>query len=331
MDRRVVKPDHVYSSGAVILSGAFAGIAALAVTYPLECSKTKMQVQPHRFKTLGGTLYQTYRQLGVPGLYTGFHASSLQVGGKVALNFLVFENAKRSLEPWLGKSSLTCLAAGMASGALDAVLCTTPTERIKVLQIQASSSLQGLQGLQRMSGIAASATLPPRGFTESLSREVEMHGVATLWRGVGPTLFKQVSVIGFRFASFGILKDFLSDGREPQPWHSLAAGGVVGGMSVVFSQPIDTVKSRMQADHGTTVRATIRALALSNGWGGFMHGITPRFTSTSISMAITFTLYDSIRAPIDYLLTDAVSLSCSAVHWLLSPPPLASCESSKAS
>ena len=76
-------PDRVYSSGAVVLSGAFAGIAALAVTYPLECSKTKMQVQPHRFKTLGATLYHTYRHLGVPGLYTGFHASSLQVGGKV--------------------------------------------------------------------------------------------------------------------------------------------------------------------------------------------------------------------------------------------------------
>lgn len=271
-----------------------------------------MQVFPQRFRTLGATMLETYRHLGVAGFYTGFHASSMQVGFKVAINFFVFENAKQALEPWLGNSSLTSLAAGMVSGALDAIVCTTPTERIKVLQIQASTSLQSIHTIP---------SPPTQSFYNSAVRQIELYGVSTLWSGLGPTLLKQISVIGFRFGAFGIFKDALSQGRE-QPWHSLVAGGMVGGMSTIFSQPIDTIKSRIQAVHGTTVHATIRTIISRNGWGGFMHGIIPRFTSTSLSMGIIFILYDTLKSPID----EALTFSSSGVAWLLSPSP-AYCES----
>eukprot|EP00301_Raphidiophrys_heterophryoidea_P002153 c11005_g1_i2.p1 GENE.c11005_g1_i2~~c11005_g1_i2.p1 ORF type:complete len:207 (+),score=28.91 c11005_g1_i2:290-910(+) len=198
------------------------------------------------------------------------------------LRFTVFDQIRNRLREPDGSVSPTAnLVAGTLSGAAEAVVWTTPTERIKVLQ-QDQAVLGGVS----------------RSTWAEVNHLVQRQGISGLFVGTFPTILKQSASVGMRFWLYGIMKDRLAAGDNPKVWHTVVTGGIVGGVSTVLNHPFDVIKSRMQAETTTPSRykGTFSGLALiarEDGLAATMKGLTPRFTRVALAQAITFTVYEA--------------------------------------
>lgn len=272
---------------AVVLAGALAGIAEITSTYPLDTIKTQMQVNPG-LKGIVPTGVHIIKTGGAHALYYGLPASIAQVGGKVALRFTAFDRLKVLFkDSKSGKiSPMGNLAAGTAAGALEAIIWTSPTERIKVLQQTMATSKDAGK---------YSTTL---GTIKTVLAE---SGVKGLYVGTVPTIWKQSASVGTRFWLYEVAKkEMTAEGGTPAAWKTMVAGGVVGGVSTVFNHPFDVIKSRMQAHQGKSSESPYKGtfsglvhIAKTDGTMALMKGLSPRFTRVAFAQAITFTVYEA--------------------------------------
>jgi len=197
---------------------------------------------------------QIYQLKGLQGFYFGLPAVLLQVAGKGAIRFTAFEQFKflMQLAP-VPKASIDFLA-GIGAGFAEAFLWTTPTERLKVLRQNDIKS-----GLNRYSSLVG-----------SIRTVATEHGITGLYAGIGATGIRQASGVGVRFALYGRVKSALTS-DPPQMWQSAVAGGITGCCSTLLNNPIDVIKSRIEAQDGKTKEYTgtiqaFRAILKQEGW-----------------------------------------------------------------
>ena len=98
----------------------------------------------------------------------------------------------KNSNPWLDMS------AGCIAGGIEATV-VWPMEYIKT-QLQLHSKTKG-------------AKLPYTGMISGLTYTVKTTGVASLYRGLAPTLLGSIPKAGIRFGLNGIIKDMLRDDK----------------------------------------------------------------------------------------------------------------------
>ena len=123
-------------------------------------------------------------------------------------------------------------------------------------------------------------------------------GVTGLWLGVVPTAARQMVSNGARFAVFEQMKNYLTAWQAPAP--AALAGGCAGVFSVMLTNPVDVVKTHMQAtpltarSGGTLV--AVRELIASEGLGAFARGLSARAWKIGLGQAVIFGTYDAVRS-----------------------------------
>lgn len=77
----------------------------------------------------------------------------------------------------------------------------------------------------------------------------------------------------------------------------LLAGGFAGFCSVMFNNPIDVIKTKMQNKNGLglTVRTTASYIYESRGFIGFYSGVVPRLARVVLDAALTFSIFHQIK------------------------------------
>jgi solute carrier family 25 citrate transporter 1 len=265
---------------------------------PLDTVKTQLQLNSNR--SLGATVTGIQRANGIGGFYSGFGAMVTQVGGKAAIRFLSFEQAKLMLGQ-LPQGSLspvqTDFVSGMLAGVIEAGVWVCPTERVKVLQ-QATAC----DGGARASTLATAAKL----YGEQ--------GVRGFFVGFGATALRQGSAMGLRFAMYSQVKAQFGntfgkgpDASVPVPLQLLLAGMTTGALSAVANQPIDTAKSVIQSsvkqgsgDDGvprsTGTLDCLRKLYAKGGINAWYAGSTPRVLRLTIGQGVIFSCQDQISS-----------------------------------
>mmetsp|Transcript_101628 Transcript_101628/g.180209 ORF Transcript_101628/g.180209 Transcript_101628/m.180209 type:complete len:291 (+) Transcript_101628:12-884(+) len=263
------------------MAGFGSGATEAVVTMPLDTIKTYCQVNKTGMGTVAGAT-EIFKLKGVPGFYYGLPAVLVQVAGKGAIRFTAFEQIKSLLQvtPVVPTASVDFLA-GVGAGFAEAFLWITPTERLKVLrQVDIKS------GLNRYSSLA--------GTLRTVAAE---QGFTGLYAGIVATGIRQGSAVGVRFALYGhIKKTIVSD--PPQIWQPALAGGMTGCVSTLLNNPIDVVKSRIQAQQGKDKEYTgtwhcFRSIVRSEGVSALYKGVAPRLMKISIGQAITFAAYET--------------------------------------
>ena len=158
----------------------------------------------------------------------------LQVGGKVALRFTAFDYLKGFFKDSQGKvTAIGNLCAGTMAGAIEAVVWTCPTERVKVLQQNSGSDPRYRTSIGTVRAVVAEG------------------GVGSLWVGTVPSMLKQSASVGTRFWLYNLVREaIVKPGEQPAHWQTMLSGAAVGGASTVVNHPFDVVKSRMQAHSG---------------------------------------------------------------------------------
>ncbi|KAK2703718.1 mitochondrial uncoupling protein 4-like isoform X2 [Artemia franciscana] len=290
-----------------ILSSLSASVAE-TVTYPLDLTKTRLQIQGERAKIAESGLKHTpYRgmvatMLGIireegftnlwkglsPAIYRHLVYSGIRMATYEYMRDNVLQKKSDGSFP-LWKSAL----GGMTAGAVGQ-FCANPTDLIKV-QMQ-------MEGRRRLEG------KPPRvkGVIEAASQILREGGVRGLWKGWAPNVQRGALVNLGDLTTYDTAKHFflshtsLKDGHLVHIMSSVCAGFVGATMAT----PADVIKSRIMNQptdskgRGLTYKSSIECLmATIRNEGAF--ALYKGFIPTWIRMApwsLTFWLsYEQIR------------------------------------
>ena len=258
----------------VLGAGLIAGTAEVIITYPLDTIKTHMQINSNT--NLFNTTRNIVNKSGLSGLYYGVIPSITQVACKASIRFTLYEQIRNRLKN--GNGGITNsknLISGLISGAIEAIIWTSPTERIKILQQNSTEYIP----------------------TSNIIRNIiKNDGIIGLYKGTIPTIYKQSLSVGSRFWLYNLIKDYFeNDGKKINSYQTLFIGFIAGGLSTTFNHPFDVVKSRIQSNknQGGTF-SIINDIYQKNGIKGLFSGLTPRFYRVGLAQGITFLIYESI-------------------------------------
>jgi len=295
---------------------------AAVVVYPVDVVKTRMQSQTgggSRGRPGGGPsalecLSDILKTDGIGGLYRGLLAQLIGVWPDKAAKMSAYDFMVSALSGSLGgpSSAATQAAAGLLSGVFQVVF-SNPREVLKI-QMQLGGPAPPPAGGPRVSAdaigprrlavLAATVEDTARGESElaALARTVARLGPRALYCGVPVCAARDMSFGAVYFPLYSALKDWMaSHGHHGALW--LAICGTLAGIpATVATNPIDVVKTRVQAEAGAgpensrAVREHIAAL-LEEGGGprALMRGLAPRVLRMAPQFGVTQVVYELVN------------------------------------
>lgn len=291
MDR--TKKKHDFS--VVLTSAAFAGLAEVAMTFPLDTIKTIIQANTQA--TYRSVLLDLYKN--PLRSYKGGGTYFVQCMCKSSFRFGSFSLFSDTLENYVGREKylenklfyLAC-AGGMA-GSAEAMLFTTYTERIKILMQFNKDAEKGSHYRTTYS---------------TVSHVYRTQGLRGFSVGMVPTVLRQGSSTAFRFSLYLSLKKAICNifGWDPEQENfrtKAIAGGIVGSLSVAINNPIDVMKSRIQSDKCKGSLEAFRSVYKKSGIKGFYAGLPIRSVRLFCSQAISFAVYETLCTHLDGVLS----------------------------
>ncbi|KAK9460057.1 mitochondrial carrier domain-containing protein [Lipomyces oligophaga] len=267
-------------------ASTFAGVAEVALTYPLEYLKIRSQLPEELNKELG--LIRRKFRLLYTGCGTMMFGSVARSGARIA----TFEILRQQLsDPETGGlTPPTSLAAGLAAGLIES-LVLVPFELVKVRQI---SSLK----------------VPPPGTRETFGRINYLHGPLGYTYGLMPTLIRQGVASATRFTAYNSLRQLAEGFVPPGERMSSNWSGLLELFSVyaavLITMPIDVVKTRMETLSGRQLaksRSTLcmYQLFMTDGVLSLFNGVFPRIIRASVATVIMYPLYRNGLAIADFI------------------------------
>lgn len=139
-----------------------------------------------------------------------------------------------------------------------------------------------------------------RGFLSAVPIIARERGLRGFFQGFVPTTARQSANSATRFSSYTFLKQlaesYTPPGEKLGTLGTFTTGGVAGLITVYVTQPLDTVKTRMQSIEAKTAYGnSLRCAALivkNEGVLTFWSGALPRLARLVLSGGIVFTMYE---------------------------------------
>lgn len=221
--------------------GGVASIAAEFGTFPIDTTKTRLQIQGQhseqgapriRYRGMLHALLRISQEEGVKALYGGIAPALLRQASYGTLKIGLYQHLKRWLATRAGGDSLYAhVAAGMTSGAVASAIAN-PTDVLKV-RMQAATS--------------PSYTAKRRSCVSLFKQIYSSEGLRGLYRGVIPTMQRAAIVAGVLLPSYDLSKKALLDtGLLDDRVHThFMASFIAGVLGTIVANPVDVVKSRM--------------------------------------------------------------------------------------
>ncbi|TYI52329.1 hypothetical protein E1A91_D12G239900v1 [Gossypium mustelinum] len=287
-----------------LISGTVGGASQLIVGHPFDTIKVKLQSQsaplpgqPPKYAGAMDAVRQTVAAEGPRGLYKGLGAPLATVAGLNAVLFMVRGQMEALLRSESG-ASLTVnqqIVAGAGAGVAVSFLAC-PTELIKC-RLQAQSALAH-------SGSASVAV--KYGGPMDVARHVlrSEGGVRGLFKGLVPTLAREVPGNAAMFGVYEALKQYMAEGPDTSKLGRgslIVAGGLAGASFWIFVYPVDVIKSVVQVDdyrnpkYTGSMNAFNRILA-SEGVKGLFKGFGPAMARSIPANAACFLAFEVARS-----------------------------------
>ncbi|XP_061336855.1 mitochondrial carnitine/acylcarnitine carrier-like protein [Gastrolobium bilobum] len=287
-----------------LTAGTVGGAAQLIVGHPFDTIKVKLQSQPtplpgQPLKYTGAidAVKQTIAAEGPRGLYKGMGAPLATVAAFNAVLFSVRGQMETLLRSHPG-APLTVnqqvLCGAGAGVAVSFLAC--PTELIKC-RLQAQSALAG-------SGTAAMAV--NYGGPMDVARHVlrSEGGMKGLFKGLVPTMAREVPGNAIMFGVYEAIKQFLAGGPDTSGLGRgslIVAGGLAGASFWFMVYPTDVVKSVIQVDDYKNPKYSgsidaFRKIRASEGFKGLYKGFGPAMVRSVPANAACFLAYEMTRS-----------------------------------
>ncbi|KAL3446827.1 mitochondrial carrier domain-containing protein [Aspergillus insuetus] len=277
------------SSLRSILAGSTAGAIEIAITYPAEFAKTRTQLN-RRLADSQKLPWPPFGKQWYAGCTTLIIGNSLKAG----IRFVAFDTYKSLLQDENGKmTGPKTVIAGFGAGVTESLLAVTPFESIKTQLIDDRKSVK-----PRM-----------RGFIHGSGVIFRERGIAGFFQGFVPTTARQAANSATRFSSYTMLKQmaegYVAPGEKLGTASTFALGGIAGIITVYVTQPLDTVKTRMQSleasrNYKNSFVCAARIFR-DEGLLTFWSGAVPRLARLIMSGGIVFTMYEKSMDLMDSL------------------------------
>ncbi|XP_004698858.1 solute carrier family 25 member 47 isoform X1 [Echinops telfairi] len=240
------------------VAGAIGGICGVAVGYPLDTVKVRVQMES-KYRGIWHCVRDTYRRERVTGFYRGLSLPVCTVSLVSSVSFGTYRHCLAhicrlrygSTDAKPAKADITL--SGCASG-LVRVFLTSPTEVAKVrLQTQTQQrrlSASGPSTVPPMCPVAPAPEPKYRGPLHCLTTVAREEGLKGLYKGSSALLLRDGHSFATYFLSYAILCEWLTPTGHSQPdvVGVLVAGGCAGVLAWAVATPMDVIKSRLQAD-----------------------------------------------------------------------------------
>ncbi|GMH26756.1 hypothetical protein Nepgr_028599 [Nepenthes gracilis] len=286
-----------------LTAGTVGGAAQLIVGHPFDTIKVKLQSQPAplpgqppKYSGALDAVRQTLAAEGPRGLYKGMGVPLATVAAFNAVLFSVrgqMEALLRS-EPGAPLSVSQQIVCGAGAGVAVSFLAC-PTELIKC-RLQAQSALA--------SAGPAAVLVKYRGPMDVARHVLSEAGVRGLFKGLVPTLAREVPGNAAMFGVYEVLKQYFAGGRDTTGLGRgplLVAGGSAGAAFWLSVYPADVVKSVVQVDDYKkpkflgSIDAFRKTLA-AEGVKGLYKGFGPAMARSVPANAACFLAYEVTRS-----------------------------------
>lgn len=139
-----------------------------------------------------------------------------------------------------------------------------------------------------------------RGFLHAVPIIARERGIRGFFQGFVPTTARQAANSATRFSSYTFFKQlaesYTAPGEKLGTVGTFAIGGLAGLITVYVTQPLDTIKTRMQSIEARQVyQNSFRCASLifrQEGILTFWSGALPRLARLVLSGGIVFTMYE---------------------------------------
>jgi len=166
----------------------------------------------------------------------------------------------------------------------------------------ASSLVSPLELLRTNLQSTPADPLKPHTFSSTLQATrllVKTDGVKALYRGLGPTLWRDVPFSGIYWAGYEAWKKFFYRTTNlPVPVVAFSSGAISGMTSALLTHPFDVTKTRRQAlmlsQCGAPISTFpfIKDLIRTEGAGALFAGLTPRLVKIAPACGIMIACYE---------------------------------------
>jgi len=255
---------------STLLYGAISGFIEASICHPLDTVKTRIQNRSSTKKIgIVQTCQKIYAKEGVRGFYHGLGAVYVGIIPKNAIRFFSFEQ--------YNSYTKNTFLSGILAGATEAILIVNPTEVCKIrIQTQYNSMRE-------------TSNIKYTNIYQTFYSIFKTEGISPFYRGLIPTIMRQSINQGANFYTFHTLKK----NTDISPF---ILGAISGSIGPILNNPIDVVKTRMQASNSNVkVLNVVIELFAQQGIGGFYKGLGPRLLRIVPGQGITFGVYEFLK------------------------------------
>jgi len=222
---------------ATVVSASSGAVATAFVVAPFDVVKTRSQASGSKAFGSENVALRVLRQEGVGALWSGLRPSLLMTVPANVIYFSAYEHIRTAIASDGRRGSEDVAPVLAAAGAkLLASTATAPLELMRTrMQADRALAQEGIVG----------------GATALVRRE----GLSALFKGLGPTLIRDVPFSCLYWLGYERLKLHLVQSQPPPPHqqqqhvslsNSFIAGGLAGAAATLLTMPLDVVKTRMQ-------------------------------------------------------------------------------------
>ncbi|XP_002736823.1 solute carrier family 25 member 45-like [Saccoglossus kowalevskii] len=234
---------------ADFIAGLVGGGSGIIVGHPLDTIKVRLQAQSVATIKYNGVLdciVKTFKRESIFGFYKGMAFPLATISVQNALVFGVYGNTLHQLSKWRygdpnkASSNSDILIAGCVGGFVQLSLAC-PVDLVKIrLQMQ----------MEKRESLLDKKKIHYKGPVDCLRSICKSEGIPGCYRGLTIMLMRDVPANGIYFLSYEVLCRKLTSksGKSPSPFVVLLAGGLAGALSWAAINPLDVIKSRLQAD-----------------------------------------------------------------------------------
>jgi dicarboxylate transporter 10 len=243
-------------------------------------------------KSTGGTFVHIVKHDGFRGLYSGLSASLLRQVTYSTMRFGVYEELKSRFSP---------------SKNQDGTPAKPPSFVLLVAMASASGVVGGLAGNVadvinvRMQNDAALPAAQRRNYAHAIDGVVRMtreEGLASWFRGVGPSCIRAAAMTAGQLASYDVVKRTLIrlTPMEDNMATHFTASFLAGVAAATITSPIDVIKTRvMSSQSSQSLPKLLGDIYVREGLRWMFKGWTPSFLRLGPQTICTFLFLESHR------------------------------------
>jgi solute carrier family 25 protein 39/40 len=226
------------------------------------------------------------RTEGVGKLWRGLPPTLVQMFPQTVIYFTAYDHLKYMFGYTDGRTNTAASLCAGASGRVFAVLAVSPLEMSRT-KFQSKKNLKYSQLLRLVS--------------DSIKQE----GVLSMWRGIGPTILRDVPFSALYWVMYEWLKSMK---HNPNVVDNFMCRAMSGSVAAFLVTPFDVVKTHRQIELGESKAVRLRTkmrrsglpmtldimlkLYRTQGLGGLFVGLVPRVAKVAPSCAIMISTYE---------------------------------------